>query len=155
MAKLSVFLPPFASDYTGVCSSLYDLGFLSVIADASCCTGHYAYYDEPRWEKSPRPIFSAQLHALDAVMGNDERLVRCVLDAARDVESDAVAVVGTPVPAITGMDLSGIACEIEARAKKPCLGFDTSGFETYDRGIIAAGRALIERFFKAEKTPPS
>lgn len=146
MAKLNTLLPPFASDYSGVCSALYSLDCLTVITDASCCTGHYVYYDEPRWEKEPRPVFSAQLRTMDAIMGNDGRLVERILEAADNISTQMISVVGTPVPAMTGMDMEGIACEVEALSGRPCLGFPTSGFDTYEEGIIRAGEALVNRF---------
>ena len=49
MRKLCIKLPPFAPDYSGVCSALYELGGMSVIHDASGCTGNYTGFDEPRW----------------------------------------------------------------------------------------------------------
>ncbi len=57
-----------------------------------------------------------------------------------------IAVVGTPVPAITGMDVKGIAREIEARTGKLSLGFNTTGFNYYDSGLIAVGIALVDSF---------
>ena len=47
MARLSLFLPSFAADYSGVCSCLFDLDALVVVADAACCTRNYIDYDEP------------------------------------------------------------------------------------------------------------
>jgi hypothetical protein len=49
MEQLSIYLPPFAGDYSGVCSALYDLNCVIIIDDASCCTRNYVSYDEPRW----------------------------------------------------------------------------------------------------------
>ena len=51
MARLSLFLPSFAADYSGVCSCLFDLDALVVVADAACCTRNYIDYDEPRWSR--------------------------------------------------------------------------------------------------------
>lgn len=146
MAKLSVYIPPFASDYTGVCSALFDFDCLVAVNDASCCTGHYVYYDEPRWTQKQRPTFSTQLRNVDAILGNDEKVIQRVLDMANEIKSETVALVGTPVPAITGMDMRGMVCEIESRCGRPSFGFDTTGIKYYDSGIAVAGKALIERF---------
>ncbi|MDY2628375.1 MAG: nitrogenase component 1 [Lachnospiraceae bacterium] len=146
MAKLCIYLPPFASDYTGVCSSLFDLNCLTAINDGSCCTAHYVYCDEPRWEKNVRPVLSTQLRTIDAVLGNDEKVINAVSCAAKEMELSMIALVGTPVPAITGMDMEGMACEIEDRTGICSFGFSTNGFDYYDRGIISAGKALISRF---------
>lgn len=146
MAKLSVYIPPFASDYTGVCSALFDFDCLVAVNDASCCTGHYVYFDEPRWAQKQRPTFSTQLRNVDAILGNDEKVIQRVLDMAEEIKSGTVALVGTPVPAITGMDMQGMACEIESRCGRPSFGFGTTGIKYYDSGIAMAGKALIERF---------
>lgn len=146
MAKLCIYLPPFASDYTGVCSSLFDLNCLTAINDGSCCTAHYVYCDEPRWEENVRPVLSTQLRTIDAVLGNDEKVINAVSRAAEEMELSMIALIGTPVPAITGMDMEGMACEIEDRTGICSFGFSTNGFDYYDRGIVSAGKALISRF---------
>ena len=38
MGKLSVYLPPFAGDYSGACAALFDFRCLIVLCDAACCT---------------------------------------------------------------------------------------------------------------------
>lgn len=149
MGKLCIYLPPFAADYSGVCSALYDLNCLTVINDASCCTAHYVYYDEPRWENAPRTVFCTSLRNVDAILGDDEKVIERVCDMAHKTSPSLIAFVGTPVPAIIGMDTAGIAYEVEALTGIPSLGFDTTGFAYYDRGIIMAGKALIRRFAKA------
>ncbi|MBQ6586659.1 MAG: hypothetical protein IJH83_07650 [Coriobacteriales bacterium] len=146
MAQLCLYLTPFAADYSGVASALFDLGGLIAINDASCCTAHYVYCDEPRWNTRQQPVLCTTLRNIDAILGNDSKVVREVCEAASKLASPLVAVVGTPVPAITGMDTVGIAHEIEAATGIPSLGFDTTGFNWYDHGIVMAGRALIERF---------
>ncbi|MGN0267302.1 MAG: nitrogenase component 1 [Lachnospiraceae bacterium] len=148
MAKLCIYLPPFASDYTGVCSALFDMNCLIAINDANCCTAHYVYWDEPRWEENVRPVFSTQLRTVDAILGNDEKVIDAVSQMAEGLPISQIALVGTPVPAITGMDMEGIACEIEDRTGICTFGFSTTGFGYYDCGIAAAGKALIRRFTK-------
>ena len=61
MARLSLFLPSFAADYSGVCSCLFDLDALVVVADAACCTRNYIDYDEPRWSRGKTTTLCAQL----------------------------------------------------------------------------------------------
>lgn len=146
MAKLCIYLPPFASDYTGICSSLFDLDCLTAINDGSCCTAHYVYWDEPRWEEKVRPVFSTQLRTMDAILGNDEKVIRAVSKMAEELSISLIALVGTPVPAITGMDMEGMACEIEDRTGIRSLGFSSNGFDYYDRGIVSAGKALISHY---------
>lgn len=146
MGKLCIYLPPFASDYTGVSSALFDLDCLTVIADAKCCTSHVVYWDEPRWGERSHPTVSAQLQSMDVILGNDQRMMNNILSMEQHIDTQLLALIGTPVPAITGMDLDGMAHELETHCKKPVLSFSTSGFSSYDHGIYLAGKTLLERF---------
>lgn len=146
MARLSLFLPSFAADYSGVCSCLFDLDALVVVADAACCTRNYIDYDEPRWSRGKTTTLCAQLRTLDVVMGDEAKTVAKVAAAARELEPRMVALLGSPVPAITGMDFRGMARDIEDATGVPALGFATTGFATYERGLDLAHRGLAERF---------
>lgn len=146
MSNLSLFLPPFASDYSGACSVLFPFDCMVVILDAGCCTRNYAEYDEPRWMKERKPAFSAQIRTLDTVMGDEAGIISQVLDAARELKPACVALVGTPVPAIVGMDLEGMAHDIEREGGIPCMGIATNGFDTYERGVSRTLRMLVDRF---------
>lgn len=146
MARLSLYVPPFAGDYSGVCSALFGLDCLMVLVDANCCMRNYTEYDEPRWGSRRKSTFSAQLRTLEAVLGDDERIISQVVEAAEELRPACVALVGSPVPAITGMDLAGIACEVEARCGISCLGLDATGFETYEHGVSMALAALVKRY---------
>ncbi len=149
MARLSLFLPPAAGDYSGAASTLFGLDCLVVIVDAGCCTRNYAEYDEPRWARRRKTAFSAQLRTLEAVMGDDARIVAQAADATRELGVSCAALLGTPVPAVTGMDLPGIAREVEDEAGVPVLGIETCGFETYEHGVSHAQEALVRRFAQA------
>ena len=146
MGQLCIYLTPFASDYSGACSALFDLDCITAINDAGCCTSHYVYYDEPRWNDKVRPVFSTAIRNIDSILGNDDKIINVICEAASKIDNEMIAVIGTPVPALTGMDMDGIAAEIEFRTGKPAFGFNTTGFDYYDKGIYEAGRALIDRF---------
>ena len=73
MARLSLFLPPPAGDYSGAAGVLFGLDCLVVLVDAGCCTRNYTEYDEPRWARRRKTAFSAQLRTLEAVLGDEER----------------------------------------------------------------------------------
>ena len=94
MARLSLFLPSFAADYSGVCSCLFDLDALVVVADAACCTRNYIDYDEPRWSRGKTTTLCAQLRTLDVVMGDEAKTVAKVAAAARELEPRMVALLG-------------------------------------------------------------
>ena len=129
MAKLSVFLPPFSPDYSGVSSVLFDLNGITVLHDASGCTGNYTGYDEPRWYGSQKAVYCSGLREIDAVMGNDDKLIDNVLKAKESLDPDFIAVLGSPVPMVIGTDMEGIAYELEQQTGLPCFGFDTTGLE--------------------------
>ena len=146
MARLSLFLPPPAGDYSGAAGVLFGLDCLVVLVDAGCCTRNYTEYDEPRWARRRKTAFSAQLRTLEAVLGDEERIVEQTAEGVRELGVSCAALLGTPVPAVTGMNLPGIACDIEERAGVPALGVETCGFETYERGASRALTALAKRF---------
>lgn len=146
MSKLSLFLPPFAADYSGACAVLFPFDCMVVILDAGCCTRNYAEYDEPRWTTQQKPAFSAQIRTLDTVMGDEQGIIDQVLEAAHELSPACIALVGTPVPAVVGMDLSGMAADIRNACGIPCLSLATNGFDTYERGVSRALRALVETF---------
>ena len=146
MARLSLFLPPPAGDYSGAAGVLFGLDCLVVLVDAGCCTRNYTEYDEPRWARRRKTAFSAQLRTLEAVLGDEERIVEQTADGVHELGVSCAALLGTPVPAVTGMNLPGIACDVEERAGVPALGIETCGFETYERGASRAFKALVSRF---------
>lgn len=146
MSQLSIYLPAFSGDYSGVCSALFDLNCVVIIYDASCCTRTYVSYDEPRWADTRKSTFCAGLRTMDAILGNDKKLIGQTLDVIEDLKPDFVALLGSPVPAIIGTDMIGIAKEIEAQSGYPALGFDTTGFLYYNRGISSAMITLLKKF---------
>lgn len=154
MAKLSLWLPPFSPDYSGASAVLFDLKTVTAMHDASGCTGNFTGYDEPRWYGSASGIFCSGLRQIDAVLGDDEKLIRKMIRAAEDIKPDLMALVGSPVPMVIGADLEGIAAELEARTQIPCFGFDTTGTAYYDKGAFKAAKALLDRFAENEETIP-
>lgn len=146
MAVLSIYLSPFAPDYSGVSSVLFDLKTVTAMHDASGCTGNYTGYDEPRWYGSKSPIFCSGLREIDAILGDDEKLIKKMIHAAEDLKPDVMALVGSPVPMVIGSDLTGIAAELEERTGIPSLGFDTTGTAYYDKGVAMATIALLKKF---------
>lgn len=151
MKNLSIWLPPFAGDYSGVCSALFDFHCLIVLIDAACCTRNYVEYEEPRWTREKRTAFSAELRTVEAVIGDDSRIIRQITEVASTVKPEFIAVLGSPVPTIVGMDIEGMAMEIENISGIPCLGFNTTGFEYYDSGVSETLHKLIKKFGRSGK----
>ena len=148
MKNLWISLPAYAADYSGICSALFDLGGISIIHDASGCTGNYTGYDEPRWFGSSSKVFCSGLREIDAILGNDEKLLDNAIKAGEQFPPRVYAVIGSPVPTVIGSDLRGIARELEDRTGVPTLGFEANGINLYDKGISDALCALIRRFAK-------
>lgn len=151
MNKLCIYLPPLAPDYSGVCSALYELNGMSIIHDASGCTGNYTGFDEPRWYDNQRFVYCSGLREIDAVLGDDDKLIKKAVEANDDLNPEFIAILGSPVPMVIGSDMNGIAKEMEYTLKKPCFGFDTTGLNYYDVGIKKAYLKIAERFLSSSK----
>lgn len=151
MSKLCIDLPPFAPDYSGAASALYDMGGLIVIHDASGCTGNYTGFDEPRWYESNAMVFCSGLRHMDAVLGNDNKLIKRIEEAAKSLNPKFIAVLGSPVPMVIGTDFKGIAHEIEVITGIPSIGVDTTGLHYYGQGICDATLELMKKMIKTKK----
>lgn len=149
MKRVCMYLPPFAGDYSGVCSALFDFGGMLCIHDAAGCTGNYTGFDEPRWYGSEAMVFCTGLRRMDAIMGNEEKVLQRIIAAAEEKKPAFIAIVGSPVPLIIGFDFQGVAKEITARTGIPAFGFDTAGISgSYKDGIVMGLKAMLEYFMK-------
>ncbi len=151
MSQLSRYLPPFSSDYSGICSSLFDLDGMVVIHDAHCCSMNYINMDEPRWYGNKRPIFSSGLREIDAIMGDDDKLIRKITKAYNELHPGFIAILGSPVPTIVGADMEGIAQELENELDVPVFGFSSTGLRYYNRGISDTMIKLTKRYARKGK----
>ena len=133
------FLSNYTSDVSGVCSALYELGGMVVMHDPSGCNSTYNTHDEPRWYDKDSLIFISGLSQIDAILGNDDKLIDDIVRAARDLHPAFIALVRTPVPMMTGTDFDAIARMIELETGIPVWYFPTSGMNSYVRG---AGMAM-------------
>ncbi|MBQ9991190.1 MAG: hypothetical protein IJP31_09680 [Lachnospiraceae bacterium] len=146
MKRLYRYLPPFAGDYSGVGSALYELGGMLCIHDASGCTGNYVGFDEPRSYDSRQLVYCTSLRKNDAILGNEEVYIQKIVQAAAEMKPAFIAIVGSPVPMVIGFDFDGVAREIEHRTGLPTFGFDTCGMKgSYKDGVIMAAEKLLAR----------
>ena len=78
-------IPIYTADVSGVCSALYELGGMTVMHDPSGCNSTYNY-DMMRsgWYDQDSLIYISGLTEIDAIMGNDEKFLNDIMDAARD-----------------------------------------------------------------------
>lgn len=147
MSRLYRFLPPFAGDYSGVGSALYELGGMLCIHDASGCTGNYVGFDEPRSYDSRQLVYCTGLRKNDAILGNETVYIDKIIRAAEDMKPKFIAIVGSPVPVIIGFDFNGVAKELEQRLGIPAFGFETGGMKgSYKDGVVMAVNKLLDYY---------
>lgn len=146
MSYLVSILPPFAADYSGIASALHDLGGLIVIHDASGCTGSYTGYDEPRWYHGKSSVYCSGLREVDAILGNDDRLLNNIVKLCSQRTFRFIAIIGSPVPMLVGFDFEGFSKLVEHETGIPTFGFSSTGFDCYHKGWAQACIAFADRF---------
>ena len=146
MKQTASIISTYTADAMGVCSALFELGGMSVMHDASGCNSTYNTHDEPRWYDMDSLVFISGLSEMEAIMGDDSKLVDDIARAASDLHPAFVALAGTPIPMMTGIDLAAIAQLVEKRTGVPSFGFDTNGMHSYLLGASRAWLALAQRF---------
>ncbi len=140
------YLAPFAPDYSGAVSVLFDMGGLTVLCDPGGCSGNVCGYDEPRFYGSHGRIFSAALRDMDTIFGRDDKLLAKITSAVRGDRYPFVTLVGTPVTGVIGTDLKAVARMASNKLGIPVLAVDTNGSDTYETGQKKAWRALFSAF---------
>ena len=146
MKRTNRILPVYAADISGVCSALYELGGMTVMHDASGCNSTYTTHDEPRWYSMDSMVYISALSELEAVMGDDGKLVRDIMDAAANLHPRFICMGGTPIPMMMGTDFKGIARMIERQTGIPTFGIPTNGMHSYVQGAGEALRWIVRRF---------
>ena len=146
MKRCARILPVYAADTSGVCSALYELGGMTVIHDASGCNSTYTTHDEPRWYDFDSMVYISGLTETEAVMGDDQKLIDDIADAARELSPRFVAVCGAPIPMMVGTDFEAIAAAVEEETGTPAFGLNTSGMRSYLAGESEALETVAEKF---------
>ena len=136
----------YSSDEFGICSALFELGGLVVMHDASGCNSTYTTHDEPRWYDTDSMIYVSAISEVEAIMGDDEKLLRDLEETAGDLHPKFIAIIGAPIPYMIGTDLPAIARLLEERTGIPAFGFPANGMNLYTKGISDALYALVDRF---------
>lgn len=143
-------LPVYAADTSGVCSALYELGGMTVIHDASGCNSTYTTHDEPRWYDMDSMVYISGLTEMEAVLGDDDKLIDDIAEAVGVLSPRFVAVCGAPIPAMVGTDFQAIAAAVEARTGTPAFGLRTTGMRSYLAGVSEALEAVVENFCRGD-----
>jgi len=93
-------------------------------------------------------IYISGLSEIEAIMGDDEKLIGDIEEAAAELHPKFIALAGSPISAMTGFDYKAVAQVIEQRTGIPSLGFPTTGMNTYIHGASMALAGIAERFVK-------
>ena len=151
MKQVSRIISTYSADVFGVCSALFELGGMTVMHDASGCNSTYPTHDEPRWYDMDSMVYISGLTQMEAILGEDEKLIGDIVSAAEQLHPRFIAIAGTPIPAMTGFDYEGAARLIEHRTGIPAFGFATTGMEHYVLGAGMAFAALAERLVQYQE----
>ena len=146
MRQIARIISTYSADVFGVCSALFELGGMTVMHDASGCNSTYTTHDEPRWYDMDSMVYISGLSEMEAIMGDDEKLIRDIAEAAEELHPTFIAIAGTPIPAMTGFDYESVAYLIEQRTGIPTFGFPTTGMNTYVYGASMALEGYARRF---------
>ena len=144
----------YAGDTSGVASALFELGGMTVMHDASGCNSTYNTHDEPRWYDTDSLVFISALSETEAILGDDGKLIDDCVRAAMELHPRFVAVAGTPIPMMTGVDFDAVAMEIENETGIPSFGFATDGMHSYASGASLAFDALARRMVQDTSRDP-
>ena len=146
MKQTARIISTYSADVMGVCSALFELGGMTIMHDASGCNSTYTTHDEPRWFDMDSMVYISGISEIEAIMGDDEKLISDIVDAAEVLKPAFIAIAGTPIPTMTGFDFEAVASVIEQRTGIPSFGFPTTGMNTYIHGASMALAGIAERF---------
>lgn len=137
------YIPPLASDYSGVCSIVFAMDSLNILYSPGGCSHPIVEVDETR-NFFDTYLFATKWNDVDVVQGN-EKLINDLkeMDLSR---FHFISLIGTPIPDLTGVNLKSCAQKIEKELKKPVVLFETNGFESYPIGIANGFLKLAEKF---------
>ncbi len=150
MRQVTGLTSTYSSDEFGICSALFELGGLVVMHDASGCNSTYTTHDEPRWYDMDSMVYISAVSEIEAIMGDDDKLIRDVVSAARELKPRFTALIGAPIPYMIGTDLPAVAGIVEEETGIPSIGFPANGMGLYTKGISMALAAVTERFAQGE-----
>lgn len=139
-------LSTYSADLFGINSVLYELGGMVVMHDASGCNSTYNTHDEPRWYTMDSMIYISHMMENDVILGNDEKLITDICDAAMEKKPRFIVVTAGLIPLFLSTDMKGIARIIQQRTGIPSFGFTTNAMDTYVLGACAAQEMLVKNF---------
>ena len=144
-------IPIYTADVSGVCSALYELGGMTVMHDPSGCNSTYNTHDEIRWYDEDSLIFISGLTEIDAIMGNDEKFIHDIEEAASELKPRFIALASSPIPYMNGTDFPAIAEVTEQDTGIPTFAVPTNGMHDYVHGAGMALEAIAEHFVNEDR----
>ena len=153
MAFLVDRLPVPAADYSGAISAIKQMGGCVILCSPDGCIDNYSGMEETLPESQKMAFCSAAIVENEAILGLEDPLRKRAVAFARRYNPPFIALVGSPITAILGTDLRGLACEIQGETGVATLAIDTNGFDTYETGIQKAYEALFRHFVKPAAPP--
>ena len=144
-------IPIYTADVSGVCSALYELGGMTVMHDPSGCNSTYNTHDEIRWYDEDSLIFISGLTEIDAIMGNDEKFIHDIEEAASELKPRFIALASWPIPYMNGTDFPAIAEVTEQDTGIPTFAVPTNGMHDYVHGAGMALEAIAEHFVNEDR----
>ena len=144
-------IPIYTADVSGVCSALYELGGMTVMHDPSGCNSTYNTHDEIRWYEEDSLIFISGLTEIDAIMGNDEKFIHDIEEAASELKPRFIALASSPIPYMNGTDFPAIAEVTEQDTGIPTFAVPTNGMHDYVHGAGMALEAIAEHFVNEDR----
>jgi nitrogenase molybdenum-cofactor synthesis protein NifE len=151
----------YSADLFGVVNTMFELGGLVVIHDPSGCNSTYATHDEPRWYDMDSMYYISGLTEMDAILGNDDKLVHDVVEAAQNLHPRFIVLLQSQIPFMTGMDLPAAAAAVQAQCGLPTFALPTNSMHYYLTGVSMALALLAEQMVqepsagKMKKEPAS
>ena len=154
MKQTASFISTYSADVFGIASALYELGGMTIMHDASGCNSTYNTHDEPRWYDIDSMVYISGLSEMEAVMGDDGKLIDDIVQAAGELSPKFIALAGTPIPMMIGTDYKAVASVIEKKTGIPTFGFATNGMHDYLSGISMAFEAFASRMTSPMEVVP-
>ena len=133
-------------------NTLFELGGLVVIHDPSGCNSTYATHDEPRWYDMDSMYYISGLTEMDAILGNDAKLVHDVVEAAQNLHPRFIVLLQRQIPFMTGTDLTAAADLIQADCGLPTFALPTNSMHYYLTGVSLALALLAEQMVQEPAT---
>ena len=141
MRGLWMELPPCSPDTSGFASALSGTDGMGLIDDVRGCCGNYYGSEETR-RGIPIRVFVSELGNEDAVLGTEGVLTRRCRALAEQLSPAFVLLCGSPIAALIGTDLEGVAGKLSRALGLPVSQVDLSGHGTYEEGLSKTLEAM-------------